>query len=162
MENAVVYLVSNEQRLSPIEEQHVVIDQVNLRFVPSILVVQPGAVVEFRNSDPILHNVFSPGRSGDGFNLGTYPRNSSRYRTFDQPGTTVILCHVHPEMAAYVVVVPTQYHTLVPRNGRFRIENVPSGRYTLRVWHRRMRPLEKTLVVGSSRTVRLQLELKRR
>ncbi len=162
MENAVVYLVSTPETSSPPEEQRVVVDQVNLRFVPSILVVRPGAVVEFRNSDPILHNVFSPGRSGDGFNLGTYPRHLSKYHTFYQPGIRVILCHVHPEMAAYIIVAPTRYHTLAQRNGRFRIEGVPPGRYTLRVWHRRTRPLEKSVVVGSNRAVKLELELKRR
>ncbi|MFQ5703199.1 MAG: hypothetical protein ACE5HT_04180 [Gemmatimonadales bacterium] len=161
-DNAVVYMVAEGKPRTPLKDERAVIDQVNLRFVPTILVVQPGAIVEFRNSDPILHNVFSPDRLGDGFDLGTYPRNSSRFHTFNRLGPHVILCHVHPEMAAYVVVVPTQYHAVVPRSGRFRIQDITAGRYKLRVWHRSTKPLERSVVVRSGVIVRVQLELERK
>ena len=162
MEGAVVYIVpeANQTYAPPTESP--VIDQVNLRFVPHVRVVLPGTTVEFRNSDPILHNVFNPGNTGEGFNLGTYPRPDSRTRTFNVLGAHMILCHVHPEMAAYVVVVPTPYHSIVDATGRFRIDNVPPGRHTLHVWHRRTKPFERTVVVPDGSHLDLELELSRR
>lgn len=163
MTGAVVYLVaerpSSVPRLPPATNP--IIDQVNLRFVPRVLVVVPGTTVEFRNSDPILHNVFNPAGPGEGFNLGTYPRTDLRSRTFTEFGAHVILCHVHPEMVAYVVVVPTTYHAVVGRRGRFSIRDVPAGRFTLRVWHRRTMPFERTVEVREDRTLELELELSR-
>lgn len=116
--------------------QRPLIDQKSLRFEPDVLVVRPGTRVSFLNSDPILHNVFSPGSPGPAFDLGTYPSGTARSHVFTEPGPHVILCHVHPEMAAYVVVVATPHHALTDSEGRFSIEDVPPGRYRLTVWRR--------------------------
>lgn len=126
---------------------HAVIDQTHLRFVPGVVVVRPGSTVEFLNSDPILHNVFSPGWSGEEFDLGTYPSGTSRSHTFTEPGPHVILCHVHPEMAAYVVVVDTPHHGVTDGEGRFRIEEVPPGTYRLGVWQRGFPSVEAEMTV---------------
>lgn len=124
-----------------------VIDQTHLHFVPGVVVVRPGSTVEFLNSDPILHNVFSPGWSGEEFDLGTYPSGTSRSHTFTEPGSHVILCHVHPEMAAYVVVVDTPHHGVTDGRGRFRIEDVPPGTYRLSVWQRGFSSVEAEMTV---------------
>jgi len=124
-----------------------VIDQTHLRFVPGVVVVRPGSTVEFLNSDPILHNVFSPGWTGEEFDLGTYPSGTSRSHTFTEPGPHVILCHVHPEMAAYVVVVDTPHHGVTDGEGRFRIEEVPPGTYRLSVWQRGFPSVEAEMSV---------------
>jgi len=117
--------------------------------------------VEFRNSDPVFHNVFSPGGSGERFDLGRYPQNDSRSYTFKTHGAHVILCHIHPEMVAYVIVAPTPHFAIADGTGRFRIANVPPGRYTIRVWQRRARPFEEELVVGDGKDLHLNLVLTR-
>jgi plastocyanin len=159
---AVVFLVAAGEGIPhhPVE-QPVVIDQVNLRFIPQVVAVLPGETVDFPNSDPVLHNVFSPRGPGDGFNLGTYPPNETRSRRFTEPGVHVILCHVHPEMLAYVMVVPTVYHAIADAGGSFAIEDVPEGRYTLRVWHGRRPTLEREVTVAAGATARVDLHLGR-
>jgi hypothetical protein len=155
----VVFLVpESEVRHNPPLDP-VIVDQVDLRFVPQVVAVAPGTTVAFPNSDPILHNVFSPRGPGDGFNLGTYPPSETRSRRFTEPGMHVILCHVHPEMVAYVAVVPTPYHALVDEEGAFAITDVPAGPYSLRVWHGRRPTVEKEVVVPAGQTVRVELVL---
>lgn len=158
-EGAVVYLVPADGPRALAAPDSAMMDQVNLRFAPRVLAVTPGSAVAFRNSDPILHNVFSPPRVGADFDLGTYPRLERRTRVFDRPGAYVILCHVHPEMAAFVVVVPTPWFAVADRQGRYRIEGVPPGRYELRVWHRRLRDPERVVVVAAGSELRVDLEL---
>jgi hypothetical protein len=157
--NAVVYLVpmTDTTYMPPTEPP--IIDQRRLRFVPNIQVVAPGTTVEFRNSDPVLHNVFSPNTSSEGFNLGTYPKSQSRSFTFTSLGGHVILCHVHPEMVAYVVVIPTPYYGVVDSDGRFRIDGVPPGPYALRVWHRRLESPERVVTVPEGRPLTLSVDL---
>jgi plastocyanin len=148
LDEIVVYLLPDQQTVPTASEGTPVIDQLNLTFVPKVLAVSPGTTVEFLNSDPILHNVFSPERPGPGFDLGTYPKTESRSHTFEEIGAHVILCNVHPEMYAYVVVVPTPFRTTVDEAGGFRFDHVPSGRYTVKVWQRGESEMAPKIVVG--------------
>jgi plastocyanin len=156
---AVVFLVPKEQTGESYAQRSVTIDQVQLRFVPPLLVVTPGTVVSFQNSDPILHNIFSPQGTGPGFDLGMYPRGEFRSHTFDEVGTHVILCNVHPEMVAYLLVVPTTLFTVVGEGGRFSLEDVPAGNYALKVWHRSAGSLEREILLGDGDFLRLRLQL---
>jgi len=159
---AVVYLVPlYSEPLAP-ESEQVLLDQRNLHFVPHTLVVLPGQEVSFRNSDPLLHNVFSPDMLGEEFNLGTYPAGESRSYTFQRSGAHVILCHIHPEMAAYVFVIETRYHAVVDGMGRFRIDSIPSGDYMLHAWHPRAIAYEQLTRISAKNTLHLEIQLQRR
>ena len=59
----------------------------------------------------------------------------------------VILCNVHSDMSAYIMVVDTPYHAMTDKNGRFHISNVPPGTYTLRAWHESGGVATETIVV---------------
>jgi hypothetical protein len=59
---------------------------------------------------------------------------------FDNPGVVPLLCNVHPEMSAYVIVSPTPYFAKTDASGDFKIENVPDGSYTVTAWHEGAKP----------------------
>lgn len=158
-DGAVVYLKHESIPSGTTSPEALVIDQRSLRFVPQVLSVLPGQEVQFRNSDPLFHNVFSPDTLGEDFDLGTYPAGQWRSHRFHRPGVHPILCHVHPEMEAYVVVVTTPYHAVSDATGRFRVDNLPSGTYALEVWHRRAAPYRRTVNVTWSDDLRLQIRL---
>lgn len=161
--DAVVYLVplgqapdaAPDTAAAPI----VTIDQRDLRFVPRVLALPPGSTVAFVNSDPLLHNVFSPPEPGPGFDLGVYAMGERREIRFGESGGHVILCHIHPEMLAYVVIVDSPYRTTTDREGRFRLEGIPTGRYELRVWHRRLKSPSLPIEVTPSASISLDLFL---
>lgn len=129
----VVY-VDDLQGPSLASETTAIIDQRGLRFIPHVLPVQVGTTVEFANSDPLAHNVFSIS-SAKRFNLGLYGRGAVRRVRFDRPGVVQVLCNVHQEMSAYIVVIPNPFFARTGRDGRFRIEGVPAGQHRLRCWH---------------------------
>ena len=131
------------------------LDQEHLRFVPDILVVRPGTAVSFTNSDPLMHNVFGPGRrGGDRFDLGTYPRGATRVHVFEREGIHAVLCHIHPEMVAYVLVAPVQATTTTGVDGTFTLSGVEPGRYRLTAWHPRRygNPSTQEIVARPGRT----------
>lgn len=162
-EDAVVYLLTRNSPAPPTPTaEPALIDQRDIRFVPHVLPVLPGQAVAFRNSDPILHNVFGPDTLGEAFDLGTYPEGEWRVRTFQRAGAHVVLCHIHPEMEAYVIVIPTRDFGVADRQGRFRIEGVPPGAYTLHVWHRQAQLFRREITLGASDTLRLEIQLERR
>ncbi len=110
--------------------------QKDKRFTPHVLLVNVGASVDFPNSDPFFHNVFSM-YDGKRFDLGLYEAGASRSVTFTGPGICYVFCNIHPEMSAVIVVVDTPYMVLSARSGAVAIPNVPPGRYMLSVWHER-------------------------
>lgn len=130
--NAVVWLETTNAPKAP-AAQRIVLDQRNLTFSPHVLVVRVGTVVDFPNNDRVFHNVFSF-RDGKRFDLGMYPVGTVRQVRFDKPGLSRIFCNIHPQMAAYVVVVDTPYFATADRNGAFSITEVPAGTYTYRAW----------------------------
>jgi plastocyanin len=135
---SVVYVEAVAGKTFPASSQHVTIDQKGLMFVPHITVVAQGTTIEFLNSDSVAHNVFWPSISGNkklGHNLGTWPKGQRQSFKFDNPGVVSLLCNVHPEMAAYVIVSPTPYFAETNKDGEFKIENVPDGAYTVTAWH---------------------------
>jgi len=159
--DAVVELVPAVEVPVPPAGDTVLIDQRHLRFAPNVLGITAGTVVEFRNSDPIMHNVFSPVRQGADFDLGTYPQEESRTHLFHEAGTYVILCHVHPEMAAWVVVSSSPYVGVTDDDGLFSMEGVPPGQYEATVWYRRRSASGGTVTIAEGAVAALQIDIGR-
>jgi plastocyanin len=135
---SVVYVDTISGKTFPAPTQHPVIDQKGLVFQPHIIAVQVGTTVDFLNSDSVAHNVFWTSIGGNkklNHNLGTWPKGERKSFKFDTPGAVPILCNVHPEMSAYLVVVPTPYFAVSDQTGTYKIENVPDGSYTVVAWH---------------------------
>jgi plastocyanin len=109
-------------------------DQHGKVFIPYALPVVQGTVVEFHNSDNLQHNVFGVG--ADKFNLGTYTQGMARSYTFNKLGEVAILCNVHPEMEAYILVLQNSFFTQLDGSGKFRIAGVPPGDYVVKAWYR--------------------------
>jgi plastocyanin len=134
--NVVVWLVPASGAVKPAfhQTQNPRLDQRNKSFEPHVLVVPIGSVVAFPNHDPFFHNVFSL-FEGKRFDLGLYEAGSTRGVHFDKPGISYIFCNIHPEMSAVVIALDTPYYGISDPRGEVVIANVPSGKYTLRVWY---------------------------
>ena len=48
-----------------------------------------------------------------------------------------MLCNVHPEMEAWIIVVETPYFAVVGKDGSYTIPDVPGGDYKVKVWNKR-------------------------
>jgi plastocyanin len=150
---SVVYIEAVAGKTFPAPAQQPVIVQKGLVFQPHLLPVQQGSTVEFLNSDNVAHNVFWVSVGGNkklGHNLGTWPQNEKRAFKFDAAGAVPLFCNVHPEMTAYIVVVPTPYFALTNESGEYRIEGVPDGSYTVTAWHEGAKSQSKKLDVASN------------
>ncbi len=142
-------------------EKHGVVDQKNLKFFPHVLPILKGTTVDFHNSDDVQHNIFSPGKT-EKFNLGTWGLGGARSYAFNKPGEVIILCNVHSDMLAYIIILENPYFALTDTEGNFRIENIPAGTYTLETWHERMKSDPQEITIGKGDTKEINLELKKR
>ena len=157
--DAVVYLEGAAPSGAPAAPSHVVMDQKNLAFTPHVLAVVRGTIVEFTNSDDVQHNVFSPSAIAGKFNLGTYGPGATRSVTLSQPGDVRILCNIHMEMEAHILVLDGPFFSAVAEDGSYHIRDVPAGTYTMKVWRTRWLPFTQTLELPASGNLTANVEL---
>lgn len=127
-ENIVVYLKGVKSNFQPPEEP-AVMDQKGKLFTPHLLPVQKGQTVRFKNSDPLPHNVHLYWGRRSMFNR-SQPPNSSFDWTPPRTGEYFILCNIHPEMMASLLVFDHPFFS-AGASSQFKIENIPGGTYTL-------------------------------
>lgn len=146
--DAVVYLEGQETQFP--EPTPVSMDQRNLSFIPKVLPVMRGTTVQFTNSDDIQHNVFSPASGSSPFDLGTYGPGDVSSVKLDRAGDLVVLCNIHMEMHARIVVLPQPYFARTSSDGRYRVAAVPAGTYTVKLWNGRFLKNTTSLVVPAT------------
>jgi plastocyanin len=133
--------------------------QLHLRFAPQVLPILAGTTVEFANEDATAHNVFSP-TAQEPFDLGTFG-DGTRTHLFRTPGPHVILCNVHVEMVAWVLVLRNPHFVTVDEDGRFALK-LPPGKHHLVLWRPRERELDKEVDVPVDGKIDLSWDLAER
>ncbi len=104
------------------------------QFLPHVLVVTSGSRVSFPNRDDLFHNVFAEYRAKK-FDLGMYPKGQTRDVVFDKTGVVSVLCNVHSNMSAYVVVVDTPYFAKTDAKGAFTVKGLTGASAKFEAWH---------------------------
>jgi len=108
--------------------------QTSETFVPHVLAVRVGTVVDFPNDDTIYHNVFSLSKTKR-FDLGRYAKGQSKSVRFDEPGIVRVFCEIHSHMNASILVFAHRFFAVTDEQGRYRIDQVPPGTYVLVAWY---------------------------
>ena len=114
---------------APIQMSHL-----DRTFSPHVVPLMRGSSLDFFNDDNIFHNVFSVSRTQP-FDLGIYPFGTSKVVQFNNPGLIKLYCNMHPSMVSNVLVLNNQFYSLTTGNGKYSIEGIPDGKFTVRVWH---------------------------
>lgn len=121
----------------PIPSEPVQLDQVEKTFTPGVIVARAGQVVEFQNGEMLLHNVhvlnLDSGKTT--LNIALPVKGMVYAWTPEEAGVYAVLCDVHPEMEAYVIVAESPYFTVADADGSFEFQQVPEGDYTMRIWN---------------------------
>jgi plastocyanin len=147
---SVVYLESAPRAaFDLVEPGRASMDQRNETFVPHVLAVTAGTIVDFPNSDRFYHNVFSLSKAAR-FDLGRYATGKSKSVRFDQPGIVRVFCEIHSHMNAFVLVFAHPFFAMTDGEGRYRINNVPAGTYNVIAWNEGIAsdPKPVTIVAG--------------
>jgi plastocyanin len=151
---AVVYLEGSFAQPPPAAVQQMA--QKDMNFVPMLLPVQAGTRVEFPNLDDMYHNIFSfsPAKR---FDLGRYRPDERPIPSllFDVPGLVVLRCDIHEHMRGLILVLATPYFVLTDVAGRYRLDGLPAGHYTLKVWLDSRTTLEHPVDLQVGRTLQV-------
>jgi plastocyanin len=135
------------------------IDQIDLTFVPDVLVVPLNSTVQFPNSDAVSHQVYSFS-SARRFQLPLYRGKPYPPVLFDKPGIITLGCNIHDKMLAYIVVTEANYFGRTDANGQWTLPDLPAGKFRLRLWHPLLNEtagIERLVEGGNDNTVEIQL-----
>jgi plastocyanin len=139
--DAVVYIEDVPGKTYPVPADPVTIEQRQMTFIPHVLPVLVGTRVRFPNVDRVRHSVFSPSATKP-FNFGIYYPRETREITFDKVGVVSLLCSIHEQMSAYVLVLQNPYFARVGADGRFTLADVPDGSHTVVLWTESGKPVK--------------------
>jgi plastocyanin len=143
------------------DEPRASMDQRNEAFVPQLLAIRTGTVVDFPNNDRTYHNVFSLSKTRP-FDLGRYAAGRSKAIRFDRPGVIRVFCDIHSHMSAFILVFAHRFFSVTDDDGRYRIDSVPPGSYVVSVWHDRLPTVSKGVSIpDAGGEVELNFELGR-
>jgi plastocyanin len=157
---SVVYLESAPRgAFDPGETGAASMDQRNETFVPHVLAVTAGAVVDFPNSDRFYHNVFSLSKAAR-FDLGRYATGKSRSVRFDRPGIVRVFCEIHSHMNAFILVFAHPFFAMTDADGRYRINNVPAGTYNVIAWNEGMSSEPRPVTVDAGAVAELDFTIR--
>ncbi len=175
----VVYLEKvGEQAYPSPPTESAILDQKALVFIPHVMAIQKGTTVEFLNSDTTEHNVFCAdeacilvrdvnAKKPTYLDLGNFAGGERASHTFDLAGEAVMLCKLHPEMAAYIIVLETPYFTIAKieeatQTATFSIEGVPAGKYVVRTWNKWCESIEQELEISEGDSSELTIDMHRK
>ncbi len=135
-----------------------VLDQHGCKFVPHVLVMQPGEL-EVKNSDDILHNLHTYSTANPSINKAQPKFKKTMTEKLEKAEFVKVTCDVHSWMLGWVAVVPG-LAGVTDKDGVAKIENVPAGKQKVEVWHETLGKQEKDVDVKAGQVTKVSFEMK--
>jgi len=120
----------------PVSSEPVVMDQVNKRFLPDLLLIHQGQSVVFPNSDNIRHHVYSFSKAKT-FELKLYAGKPKKPIEFENNGVVIVGCNIHDSMVGSIYVAKNSA-MMTDETGKVTLDFDPMIE-KISIWH----PLQK-------------------
>jgi hypothetical protein len=128
-------------------------------FVPHVVSATLGQTLEIHNDDPFLHDAHALLGARTLFNVAIMKGRTVHVPLLDT-GIIHVNCNVrHTWMHAYLFVAEHPYHAVTDAEGRFRLDGLPPGIWTVRVWHEILGSADRQvrLSTGDTQTIEVGL-----
>ena len=158
--NVVVYVTNVKAGKAAPLGQPVKLENEKCRFVPHVVSATLGQTLAIHNGDPFLHDTHATLGSRTLFNVGILSGHTVKQPLLEA-GMIDLNCNVrHTWMHGYAFVAEHTYHAVTDAEGRFRIDNLPGGQWTLRAWHEMLGSTDREVRVmpGEARDVEINLQ----
>ena len=128
---------------------------------PSIVAVAVGSTIDVYNDDVALHRLTFSGPAVDSgvtmpfFNTGQVVATE---RLAKRVGLVDVRCVIHPWSRATIAVFDQPYFAVTDEKGRFSIDSVPPGNYTLMIWRPDLaKPIARPIHLTADETTNLSI-----
>ena len=152
--NAFIYVRRGLERAryQPPAEPVVMIRR-NCRFEPHVVGVMTKQALAISNHDDTYHYFVAQSESNGEFSLTQFPTIAPHHHAFAFPEVVIkVRCPTHRWMTAYVAVVDHPFFSVSAADGRFALERLPAGTYTIEAWHEGLGTLQQSISVSQGET----------
>jgi hypothetical protein len=132
---AVGYIEKIDKGKKIVRGKNLLITQKNCMFIPHVFTVVKGNDMDILNSDPILHNINTTIGGMQLSNKGQPNKDAMVTVRLRKTGQVAVTCDSRTNMQSYFYIFDHPYHAATDDNGVFTIDNVPPGKYTVKLWH---------------------------
>jgi hypothetical protein len=105
-----------------------------------------------------MHNLHTWSIKNTAFNEGV-AGGGKLPKTFEYPETIKITCDVHKWMSAWLIVQNNPYYAITDESGRFKLEGVPAGTYTVQAWQESLGKSTQEVTVSAGGEAKADFEL---
>ena len=147
---AVVYISAGDQPAAA-PTTAVRYDQKGCEYLPHVAALQVGQPLEIYNDDQTSHNIHPLAQVNPEWNKSQPPGAPPIKATYDKPEFVAVKCNVHPWMHGYFAVLNTSRYALTGNDGKFSLEGLPPGKYTVTAWHERFGTQSQEVTVADGK-----------
>lgn len=132
---------------------------------PRVQATVSGSTVNVFNDDKALHKlVFLDAATGDTIQRMPFFNNGqvvASEKLAKNVGIVEVRCAQHPWSRAFIATFDHPYYAVTEKDGKFAIDSLPPGKYTVNVWHEGMKePLSQQVQVDANGAAKLDLAIK--
>jgi hypothetical protein len=132
---------------------------------PRVQATVSGSTVNVFNDDKALHKlVFLDAATGDTLQRMPFFNNGqvvASEKIAKDVGIVEVRCAQHPWSRAYIATFDHPYFAVTEKDGKFKIDSLPPGKYTVNVWHEGMKkPLSQQVQVDANGAAKLDVAVK--
>jgi hypothetical protein len=162
--NALVWVegITSGKPLPEVRRETLTIER--CRFDPRVMTIVSGSTINVLSRDRAVHDArfYREGVGEPVERIHTVDAGQvvPSEKIASAPGIVEVRCGQHPWARAYIAVFDHPYFAVTDDKGDFKIDSLPPGTYTVKVWHEQLaKPMEQRLVVRPGGVGRLDLSL---
>jgi len=159
VKNAVVY-IENIKGGKPLPKKEVELIQEKCEFKPRITVTGVGTTLAVINKDDVTHEANGVLNFILVFLFKQHKKGDVDRVTFKGTGLVEITCNIHSWMRAWIMVLDNPYYSVTDSEGRFKITDIPPGKYRIKMWHEGFGEMVKEVEVKPGKVTKLNFEIK--
>ena len=155
--NVVVYVKDDMSKYTfPSPSASLPLDQQGCMYDPHVMALMAGQTLEVKNNDQTTHNIHPMPKDNREWNKSQPPGAAPIDDSFARAELAIpVKCNVHPWMKSYIFVFKNPYYAVTKKDGKFTIDNLPPGTYTVEAWQEKYGTTSQSVTIGpkESKTV---------
>jgi hypothetical protein len=160
--NVVVWLTDAREGKPLPDSRRFEVTNVRCRLDPRVQGVIVGGTLNVKSADPVVHETVIR-VSGSREPMETVTQNGDGQvvpleKVLARPVRLELTCRTHPWTQGWIHVFDNPYFVVSAPNGRFALDSIPPGAYTMRTWHERLGGTTREIRVEKGGITRVEVK----